>query len=196
MIEPEFPEPEVPPLSPAEGPLPEWASDPKYIGMSLKSAAKSWEAAQRQKKNLPRELQATPFVWRDPKMIPPRKFLYGEHLIRKFASAKFAAGGVGKSILALTEAIAMAAGRPLLGIVPRQRCRVWYWNGEDPKEETERRIAAICLHFGIAADDLEGWLFVDSGREQEIVLAVQNAKDRNDHCRACCRLARQHDARG
>jgi hypothetical protein len=124
----------------------------------------------------PKRITATPFVWRDPTTLPIRKFLYGGHLIRKFASAKFAAGGVGKSILVLTEAIAMATGRSLLGTTPKQRCRVWYWNGEDPKEETERRIAAICLHFGIGAEELEGWLFCDSGREQEIVIAVQNPK--------------------
>ena len=124
----------------------------------------------------PKGLQATAFAWRDPKTIPPRKYLYGGHLIRKFGSAKFAPGGVGKSILALTEAIAMATGRALLGVAPSQRCRVWYWNGEDPLEETERRVAAICLHFGIAKEELEGWLFIDSGREQEIILAVQNPK--------------------
>src|SRR6266404_2061933 len=47
----------------------------------------------------PKELVATPYVWRDPKSIPKREFLYGMHLIRKFGSAKFAAGGIGKSIL-------------------------------------------------------------------------------------------------
>ena len=67
----------------------------------------------------------------------------------------------------------MATNRPLLGIVPRQRCRVWYWNGEDPREETERRIAAICLHHGITAEEIEGWLFYDSGRDQPIVIAEQ-----------------------
>src|SRR4051812_44239931 len=51
----------------------------------------------------PKELKATPYVWREPASIPKREFLYGQQLIRKFASAKFAAGGVGKSILALTE---------------------------------------------------------------------------------------------
>lgn len=121
----------------------------------------------------PKVLKATPYVWREPASIPRREFLYGQHLIRKFASAKFAAGGVGKSILSLTEAIAMATGRALLGVSPPKRLRVWYWNGEDPREETERRVAAICLHFGIAADELEGWLFIDSGRDQEIVIAEQ-----------------------
>jgi hypothetical protein len=121
----------------------------------------------------PKELKATPYVWRDPASIPRREFLYGQHLVRKFASAKFAAGGVGKSILALTEAIAMATGRPLLGITPPKRLRVWYWNGEDPQDETDRRIAAICLHYGITAEELDGWLFSDSGRDQEIIIAVQ-----------------------
>jgi hypothetical protein len=116
-------------------------------------------------------IAATPFVYRDPASIPKREILYGNHLIRKFTAAKFAAGGVGKSILAITEAIAMATNRPLLGIAPKRRCRVWYWNGEDPKDEIHRRIAAICLHFEIDAEDLDGWLFVDSGRDQEIVIA-------------------------
>ena len=124
----------------------------------------------------PKKITATPFVWRDPKDIPQREFLYGTHLIRKYGSAKFAAGGIGKSILVLTEAIALATYRALLGISPAKRCRVWYWNGEDPKEETERRIAAICLHYKIAKADLEGWLFIDSGREQEIIIAQQHPK--------------------
>jgi hypothetical protein len=124
----------------------------------------------------PKAITATPYVWRDPQSIPRREFLYGKHLCRKYGAAKFAAGGVGKSILALTEAIAMATGRALLGVTPIQRCRVWYWNGEDPKDETERRIAAICLHFGILSDELNGWLFIDSGRDQEIIIAEQNSK--------------------
>lgn len=139
--------------------------------VDLLRAAPLYEEAAEEPK--PSELRATPYVWRDPKDIPKREFLYGTHLIRKFGSAKFAAGGVGKSALALTEAIAMATDRALLGIAPRQRCRVWYWNGEDPREETERRIAAICLKHGITAEDLEGWFFYDSGRDQPIVIAEQ-----------------------
>jgi hypothetical protein len=154
-------------------PIEEASTDPEVIRSWWEKYPKAVPGALPPK---PKGLKATAFVWRDPKTIPPRKYLYGGHLIRKFASAKFAAGGVGKSILALTEAIAMATGRALLGITPRQRCRVWYWNGEDPREETERRIAAICLHFGIKAEELEGWLFIDSGREQEIIIAVHNPK--------------------
>ena len=68
----------------------------------------------------------------------------------------------------------MATGRPFSAF-----CRasiagfVRYWNGEDPKEETERRIAAILLHYVITAEEIEGWLFYDSGRDQPIVIAEQ-----------------------
>lgn len=122
---------------------------------------------------LPVPIKATPYVWRNSASIPRREWLYGWHLIRKFGSATFAAGGVGKTLLKLAEAIAMATGRPLLGIKPHQRCRVWYWNGEDPQDELDRRIAAICIQYNIKNDELQGWLFVDSGRDQEIVLARQ-----------------------
>ncbi len=99
-------------------------------------------------------IRATPFVWRDPKTIPRRRFLYGTHLIRKFCSATFATTGAGKSSQILVELIALAAGRPLLGTQPKQRCRVWYWNGEEPREEIERRIAAICKYYQIAPEEL------------------------------------------
>ncbi len=118
-----------------------------------------------------RSVAATPFVWRDPATIPRRAWVYGHQLIRKFASATVAPGGVGKSSLKIVEALAMATGRPLLGITPPKRLRVWLWNGEDPREELERRVMAACLHYGIGPRDLDGWLFLDSGRDSEVVLA-------------------------
>jgi hypothetical protein len=111
------------------------------------------------------------FVWRDPATIPLRQWLYGRHLIRKFVSCTLAAGGVGKSTLLLGDALAMATGRALLGHLPQEPLRVWVWNGEDPREELERRVAAICLHYGIAPGEIGDRLFIDSGRELEIVIA-------------------------
>lgn len=121
----------------------------------------------------PASLDAKPFVWRDPAMIEPRRWLYGHHLIRGFLSATVAPGGVGKSSLALVEALAMATGRDLLGHKPAGKLRVWYWNGEDPEEELNRRIAAICLHYGITAEEIGDRLFVNSGRDTEIVMATE-----------------------
>lgn len=122
---------------------------------------------------LPPALDAKPFVWRDPAMIEPRRWLYGHHLIRGFLSATVAPGGVGKSSLALVEALAMVTGRDLLGHKPAGKLRVWYWNGEDPEEELHRRIAAICLHYGITAEEIGDRLFVNSGRDTEIVMATE-----------------------
>ena len=50
---------------------------------------------------------------------------------------------------------------------------MWLWNGEDPREEIERRIVAACAYYGITEDDIGGRLFVDTGREQEIVIATE-----------------------
>jgi len=115
-------------------------------------------------------IAATPFAWQSPWKIPPRQFLYGRHYVRKYLSATIAPGGVGKSALALTEAVAMASGKPILGLQPRP-LTVWYWNGEDPLDETQRRIAAACIHHDVAPADIEGRLFIDSGRETEISMA-------------------------
>ena len=66
----------------------------------------------------------------------------------------------------------MATGRNLLGVPGPKRLRVAYWNGEDPADETERRIAAILSHFKIPREEVEGWLFVDSGRDLPICIAA------------------------
>ena len=118
-------------------------------------------------------LAATPWVWRDPKMIPPREFLYGKHYIRKFVSAGFGPPGGGKTSKRLIEALAMASGRALLGIKPVKKLKVWYWNGEDPSDETDRRIASACLHYGIKPEEINGYLFTDSGRSTPIIIAQQ-----------------------
>jgi AAA domain len=116
-------------------------------------------------------IRATPFRPRDPALIPPRRWIYGRHYIRQFLTETVAPGAYGKSALALTEAVAIVTGKPLLGIMPDEQTNVWVWNGEDPMEELERRLAAIYQHYRIDPSETEGRLFVDSGRDQEIVLA-------------------------
>jgi hypothetical protein len=113
------------------------------------------------------------WVWKDPTKIPPRDFVYGTHYIRKFVSAGFGPPAGGKSSKRLVEAVAMASGRALLGVKPVQRLKVWYWNGEDPEQELDRRIAAICLQYNIKREDLKGYLFVNSGRDDKIIIATQ-----------------------
>ncbi|MBS3850496.1 AAA family ATPase [Devosia sp. BSSL-BM10] len=118
-------------------------------------------------------IAASPFQWREATAIPPRQWLYGKHLIRKFVSVTIAPGGVGKSTLGTTEALAMAAGQNLLGDIPHEGpLNVWVWGGEDPLEELERRSVAAMQFHGINPHDLSNRLFIDSGRHLSLRLAA------------------------
>ena len=121
----------------------------------------------------PVRIKATPFVWRDPSTFPRREWLFGTHLIRKFVSCTVAPGGLGKTSLILAEAVSMATGRNITGTACRKGpLRVWVCNLEDPLEEIVRRVLAICLHYRIDPAELDGRLFLDSGREVSLVMAT------------------------
>ena len=113
------------------------------------------------------------YRWRNPSLIPRREFVYGRHYARKYLSATVAPGGIGKTSLTIVDMIAMVSGRNLIGADPTHPLRVWYWNGEDPREEIERRVAAICIHYQIGPADIGDRLFFDSGRDMKIILASQ-----------------------
>jgi len=102
-----------------------------------------------------------------------RQWVYGRHYIRRYLSLTVAPGGVGKSLLVMTEAIAIATGRNLLGVDPGPRRRVCYYNAEDPMDELNLRIAAICAHHGIPQEELTGWFFPDSGRRADPVIIAR-----------------------
>jgi hypothetical protein len=135
------------------------------------------------------KISATPFVPVDPRSIAPRDWLYGLHYIRKYIVADVSPGGGGKTSNVLVEAISMATGVDLLRVgrmYPRP-LRVWYWNGEDPREEVERRVAAICKFYSEPDPDfpddppllnaaalarLRENLFLDTGRSTPIKIAT------------------------
>ena len=52
-----------------------------------------------------------------------------------------------------------------------QPLQVWLWNLEDPQDESERKIAAGMLHYRLSAEDIGDRLFMDSGRDQPLVIA-------------------------
>lgn len=121
-------------------------------------------------------IRATPFSWIDPKTIPRREFAFGTHYIRKYVSVTVSPGGLGKTSNSIVEALSMASGKALVGTKPAGRLKVWLFNAEDPRDEMERRIMAACLHYGLAPEDIEGHLFLDSGREQELVVMREDKK--------------------
>lgn len=116
-------------------------------------------------------LKPTVYEFPDPAMIPPRPWLYGDHYIRGRVTATVAPGGLGKSSLAIVEALAMTTGKPLLGIRPKGLFKVWLWNGEEPSDELARRIAAAMQHYGLTGSDVGGRLCVDNGFQQPIAIA-------------------------
>lgn len=107
-----------------------------------------------------------------PRQIPPRQWLYGFTAIAGYLSFLVAPGGAGKSALAMVRAVAMAAGRELLlGEKPTRAMRVWMHNAEDDKDEMDRRLAATLMHFRLTDADLNGNLFMTSGRDMKLQLA-------------------------
>ena len=55
--------------------------------------------------------------------LPRRQFLYGRHLIRGFTSTTVSPGGIGKTTLELTDHVALAVGRDLIGDIPHEGAR-------------------------------------------------------------------------
>lgn len=114
-------------------------------------------------------------TYRDPATIPPRKWLYSKQYILGHVSATIADGGVGKTNLSIAEGIALATGRNILGVDVPEPTNVLYWNGEEPLDEIERRIHAVCLRYGIdPTTELTNRFFMMSGLEPKhsILLAT------------------------
>ncbi|SDG35386.1 plasmid and phage replicative helicase [Bradyrhizobium sp. Rc2d] len=141
--------------------------------------SKIYDGSSRQRDEAPdareiatKSIAATPFIYCDPARIPPRQWLYGRHYIRQFLTCTISHSGMGKTSLAITDALAMASGRPLLGVAPTERARVWIWNGEHPRDELDRRIAAAMQQHKLTAQDIGDYLFLNC-RETPITLATQ-----------------------
>jgi hypothetical protein len=119
-----------------------------------------------------------PYAFPDPASIPPRQWLYGRHYLRGIVSASLGAPGRLKSTTSLTEIIGMAAGRDLLTGEPLEcgRLRVAYLNGEENQDELDRRVAAICQHYGVKSEDCGDRLFVVSTRDNPVRFAIPGQK--------------------
>ena len=121
----------------------------------------------------------------DESAVEPRRWLYGNHYVRSFCSLTVAEPGIGKSLLALTEAVSMATGKAILGVTC-EPIRVCYHNSEDPKAEIVRRVLSICKKFNINQEELVGRLFISSGRENDLVLSAGDNGDIVEGAFAMC----------
>jgi hypothetical protein len=119
----------------------------------------------------------TLFTPTDPSLFPRRQFLYGRHYLRQYVSTTVSAPDVGKTSLTLAEATAMAANEPILGVRFKGPLRVWHWNGDDPREESLRRVLAILKLHRIKPEAIRGNLFLDSGRDMKLIVATMVSRD-------------------
>ena len=110
----------------------------------------------------------------DPALIPPRRWVYGTHYIRGYVSVVAAMGGLGKSSMQMVEATSVAINRALLEEPVHEQCNVWIINLEDPLEEMQRRFAGVMLQYGITADEIRGRVFLDAGRDINIMFTKQS----------------------
>ncbi len=106
-----------------------------------------------------------------PATIPPREWLYGTSIIRRFVTVLVAPGGTGKSLYGMGVAMALASGKPILGERVHHRVNAWVMNLEDPLDELDRRVAAMMLRHRLRPEDLAGRLFLHSGRDRRLTMA-------------------------
>lgn len=117
---------------------------------------------------------ATPFDPAKFLTLEPRRWVYGHFLIRRYLSVLGAPGGTGKTAYAMTVGASVALGQPLLGEPVHESGPVWIYNLEDPEDEALRRMQAICLLHSIDPEKLRGRLYLDSGRDRPMVIAVND----------------------
>jgi hypothetical protein len=113
-----------------------------------------------------------PFVFSDPSKIPLRDWIYGKYLLRGIVSMTIASGAVGKTSLKIVEALALATGRPLLGVDVPKPCRVWLFNLEDSVLELRRRVSAAMMHYNIKQEDIADRLLIDA--EKSLIITETN----------------------
>jgi hypothetical protein len=116
-------------------------------------------------------LDAEPAALPNAESIPPREWLYGTRLIRRFVSVLVSPGGVGKSALAMGMAVALASGRGILGERVHHSVPAWVLNLEDPLDELNRRLAALLMQHGVAPEEIRDRLFLHSGRARRLCMA-------------------------
>jgi hypothetical protein len=111
----------------------------------------------------------------EPAKFKPRDWIMQGRYIGGYISTIISQGGVGKSLLALLDAVSIVTGKPLTGFDVVKTGNVWVYNTEDPLDEMLKRLTAISIHHKIKIKDIKG-IHLSSGREQPFILA-KNSKD-------------------
>ena len=96
----------------------------------------------------------------DPAKIPRREWLIAGRYARGEGTALVGPPGTNKSMLFLSDAVAIASGTPIIAGERVERGGVLILVGEDSRRDVEARVAAICQRHGIAPAALAGRLHI------------------------------------
>lgn len=118
--------------------------------------------------------------------IPPRRWIYGRELVRGYVSVLASPGGVGKTAYTLAVGVSVALKQSLLSTTlmgaPPLHCtvhkagNVWFYNLEDPIDEMRRRVKATLDHHRKSKASVENHIYIDSGRDRPLVIAIRTVK--------------------
>jgi len=115
----------------------------------------------------------TPYNMFNALTLPRREWVYGYDYIKKYISVTASAGGIGKTSAIIVEALAIATGKPLLGVDVKEQTNVWIINLEDPISEMQMRTIAAMQHYNIKPEEVKGRLFMDGEDTMQITLAAE-----------------------
>jgi RecA-family ATPase len=122
------------------------------------------------------KLEAHIFTLSDEATIPTRQWILGERLLARTITEGFAAPGVGKTLLSMVSALAIAAGRPLTGETVHISGPVLLINNEEPLDEMKRRLVAACREFQITAAEIAGKVHLYSGLDNPPLIMARKAQ--------------------
>jgi hypothetical protein len=128
----------------------------------------------------PLEIDAYALAASDLENLRNRRWIYGRELVRNYVSVLGSPGGTGKTAYAIAVALSIVTGRALLDPHPlapspqnflhKPGARVWINNLEDPMEEMILRLKGAFIRHKIQHADVDGKLFVNSGRDQPLII--------------------------
>lgn len=113
----------------------------------------------------------------DAAALPKRRWIVDGLLARGFLTGLVSPGGMGKTQLVCSLALAVASGdKTPINLHIRERTKVWYFNNEDDKAELHRRIAAAMQHNKLGWPNLiddagAPMVYLDSGVDEPLMLA-------------------------
>ena len=156
--------------SPLNLPLPTADAQEQAPTSTTETATTTAETSQILQAAVPFKISCGPYVVLDEQTLPMWDFIYGRHLLRGTVSGSAAAGGIGKTTLSISEALAIASGKMLLGIPVSRPMRMLIINLEDDRGSMDKRVTAAMKHHRLTQADIGDRLFLIARGELEFQL--------------------------